>query len=136
MESVTKYGLAASPSDEVAVRTAVESYYSALIAGEYPAACRLLSGRLLASMTRSFGKARGVGVCEKALMVLLGSRPGAGFSHTITVTGVRIKGDQAFALISTQTTPSGVYDMNLEHGAWKVGSITPFPLGPAVPPPS
>ncbi len=135
VESITKYGRAAAPSDESAVRTAVKSYYVALGAGNYPVACSLLSPSLRASMTQSFGRARALGVCEKALMVVFGSRPGAGFSPAITVTGVRVKGDRAFALISTQPTPSGVIDMEREHGAWRVGSVAPLPLGPGVPPP-
>ena len=130
VESITKYGRAAAPSDESAV-TAVKSYYVTLSApATTPVACSLLSPSLRASMTQSFGRARALGVCEKALMVVFGSRPGAGFSPAITVTGVRVKGDRAFALISTQPTPSGVIDMEREHGAWRVGSVAPFRLGP------
>ncbi len=136
VESVTKYGHPAAPSDEAAVRTAVRSYYAALGAGDYSVACSRLRARLLASMTQSFGHARGLVVCERALMAFYGRRPGLGFSRALTVTGVRVKGDQAFALVSTKAIPSGVFDMQLEHGSWRVGAISPFPLTPPGPPPS
>jgi len=92
----------------------------------------MLTARIQRLLARSIGHnplLHGKG-CVGAFKLLFGRHGGASaVSPTVAVTGVRVSGDRAYALFSTQSIPSAQIRVEREHGAWKIGSLIGSPLG-------
>ncbi len=126
------YGQLAGAAEQATITRVVQSYYSALSSGREAAACGMLTVRIQRLLTRSVGHnplLHGKG-CVGAFKLLFGRRGGASaVSPTVAVTGVRVSGDRAYALFSTQSIPSAQIRVEREHGVWKIGSLIGSPLG-------
>lgn len=130
--TITHFGTAASANDRTAVTTLVKSYYAAIAADRGKAACALLGARIHGVIERSLGStklARGRG-CEGTLTTVFRhshGRPGI-VEAAVTVTGVRVKGNRGYALISTKLRPHEQIRIEREHGAWKIAALIGSPL--------
>jgi hypothetical protein len=126
-EHVQSYGTAASASEQAAVTSTVKAYYAAVAADRGTTACALLSTRIQGAIVRSLGHSallQGKG-CATILTVLFRHPAGqaGAISPAVTVTGLRVSGDQGYALISTKAKPKGDIRVEREHGAWKVAAL-------------
>jgi hypothetical protein len=126
------FGHLAGAAEQATITRLVQSYYAALSSGREVAACGMLTDRIQRLLKRSVGNnplLHGKG-CVGAFKLLFGRRGGASaVSPTVAVTGVRVSGDRAYALFSTQSIPSAQIRVEREHGAWKIGSLIGSPLG-------
>jgi hypothetical protein len=118
----------AETGDMLAAAAVVERYYAALAAGDGARACSLLIPKLASSVAEDYGQApgpsflRGGKTCP-AVIALLSKHFRARLANTVTVTGVRITGDNAFVILSSKTPP--LSDLNLQRigGAWKFAEL-------------
>jgi hypothetical protein len=125
--SIQEYGSKAATGDAAAIAAVVKDYYAALAAADRSRACSLLAPRIaktILSMLQRAPQLKGKG-CEGVIAVILRTPTGrakAAFDH-VEVTGVRVKGDRAFALLRTGEMPHGEIPMVREAGTWKIGAL-------------
>lgn len=126
------YGHSADAAERAAVTHVVQAYYAALSSGHEVAACGMLAPHIQALLERSIRRTRllhGKG-CVGAFKLIFGQGGrNSSISPTVSVTGVRVDGDNGYALFSTQTIPSAQIHVERERGAWKIASLIGSPLG-------
>jgi hypothetical protein len=127
-ESIQRFGHEGSASELAAISNLVKRYYAAVATGDDAQACQLLSSRFKSSLLREVGHAGGpikTDSCVTLLGLLLRKPTGAQAAQekAVQVTGVRVRGGTAFALIRTPTMPSGEVLLSREGSGWKVSTL-------------
>jgi hypothetical protein len=132
--SILAYGHAAGAAKKRAIAAAVKRYYMAAAAGDGATACSMLVSSIARAAPEDYGQApgpaylRGAKTCA-AVMSLLFKHDHSQLTGMIAVTGVRVEGNQARALLGSTTMPAGYISVERERGAWKIDAL----LGGALP---
>lgn len=126
--AVRYYGQAASAPDALAITALVKRYYAAAAAGDGEQACALTYYIEVERLPEQYGQPpgplwlRGANTCQAVL-----SRVFKHFHNQLTVpvvvTGVRVDGDHADALVGFRTLPAGVVKARREGRAWKIDGL-------------
>jgi hypothetical protein len=125
--SIQEYGAKAPSSDTAAIAGIVKRYYAAVAAGDGSRACALMSTEISRTIVATFAnspalRGKGCSSIVQALYKIPAGRARAAFAK-VQVTSVRVKGDRAFALLRSPSSPSGEMPMLREGGAWKVNAL-------------
>jgi hypothetical protein len=130
--SIKAFGAEAAPGAETtAVTGALQGYLAATAAGDWAAACSLLSSRLDPGLRNYAALAKEPNPsCAQILGALLGKAPRDVLARQakIDVAEVRIDGDRGFVVYATPESISVDMPMYLEGGAWKVGALEAYAL--------
>jgi hypothetical protein len=125
--SIQEYGAKAASGDTAAIAGIVKRYYAAVAAGDGSGACALLSAEMSRTIVATFAnspalRGKGCSAIIPALYKVPAGRARVAFAK-VAVTSVRVKGDRAFALLRSPSSPSGEMPMLREGGAWKVNAL-------------
>ncbi|MGC2374862.1 MAG: hypothetical protein WA484_13400 [Solirubrobacteraceae bacterium] len=125
---VRSFGHAAGVADNQAVAELVRRYYAAAAAHDDARACSLTYYILAESIPEEYGGPpgpqylRGASTCQAVLSRV--------FEHFHTqlidppqVTGVRVNGDVAYALLAWRTLPAGYMQVRREGRSWKIDRV-------------
>lgn len=129
---VLDYGHAASPTVARAVTAIVKRYYTSAVADDGAAVCALIVPVLKTAIPEDYGQSPGPTylrgkTCAVVMSKLSKQRHQllTGELATLTVTGVRVNGTQAYALLRFRTTPEPRYiPLQLESGVWKINALS------------
>jgi hypothetical protein len=131
--SVVAYGRSASAVEERVIAALVERYHAVAVAGAGAVACSLIAPSVAGAIPEDYGRApgptylRGGKTCS-AVMSLLFKHAHGQLAGAVEVTGVRVEGDRAIALLGSGTMPAGDIIVRREHGAWKIDGLIEGPL--------
>jgi hypothetical protein len=134
--SVLHFGQAASTADATVVTALVKRYYAAAASDDGAAACKLMYSLLAESVVANYGRPpagppelRGE-TCGAVITKLFKQRHAqlASDGATLKLTGVRVQGNKAYALMRTATIPIGFVTLRREHGAWKLDAFFGGPV--------
>jgi len=135
-EAIVTYGGAANATVTAAVTVAVRHYYEDAASGNGLKACSILTASLSKSATEDYGHGSAgpaylsAGRTCGAVLGLLFKHLGAQLrSGPTAVTGVRISGDRAIALLGSSTMPASDISLQRERGEWKIAQL----IGVALP---
>jgi hypothetical protein len=130
---IRSFGTAASPADYRAIATLLSRYYAAAATGSGTAGCALTYYILAESVSEEYGGPpgpqylRGAATCQAIL-----SRVFDHFHTQLTeaprVTGVRVKGNLAYALLSWAKLPAGYMPVRREGPRWRIDRVLAAPL--------
>lgn len=126
--SVLAFGHEAGASERRAIAAAVERYHGIELAADGVKGCATIVASLAAAIPEDYGEGRGgedlrsAKTCP-AIVSLLFSQAHKRLSAPVTVTGIRVQGDQARVLLGSKTAPASYLNLVYEHGAWKPESI-------------
>jgi ketosteroid isomerase-like protein len=115
-------GHAASTTVRGAVAAVVERYFTAAAKGDSAIACSLLRPGLAKSLPEAYAGAsylRGAKTCQ-TFVSLLFKRLHDRLAGTVKVTGVRVMGNQAVALLGSTTKPASDIMLAREGGSWRI----------------
>jgi hypothetical protein len=121
------YGHAASAADRQVVTAVVKRYYAAVAAGNGAAACSLLHARFAKAIPEEYGRASGPpylrGKTCRAIVSLVSKYYRSELTAAIEVTGVRVKGNYALALLRSNTLPFVYTRLEREGAAWRIYAL-------------
>jgi hypothetical protein len=134
---IVDYGHLASATDDKAVTALVKRYYTAAVAGDGASACSMIIPSFARAVPEDYGRAtgptylRGGKSCPAVMSLLFkhSHQQLAAGATTLEVTGVRVSGNQGFALLGSRVTPASDIPVQREAGAWKVDAL----IGNALP---
>jgi hypothetical protein len=132
--SVRYLGRAASPREAQVIAALVRRYYAAAAAGDATRACGLLYYIVEESLPEEYGRPpgppylSGADSCEAVLSRVF-ARFHAQLALAPTVTGVRVEGDHADALLGWTKLGAGFIEVKREGDVWKIDT----PLATALP---
>jgi hypothetical protein len=128
--SLRYFGHAASAGDRRAVTVLARRYYAAGAAGDGARACRLMGSVLAKSLVEEYRQPFAPSELHGKPCAAVMSAPSTWIHEqlvsedaTLKVTGVRIEGNQGYALLRSKPRPIGHMFVIREHGAWKVGAF-------------
>jgi hypothetical protein len=130
---VRDYGHAASAAETRAIGALVKAYYAAAAAGNGTRACQLTYYFEAETLPEQYAQPpgprwlHGLSTCS-ALLTRVFAHFHASLSAPVLVTGVRVDGDRAEALVGFKTLPAGFLKARLEGGSWKIDSLLAAPL--------
>jgi hypothetical protein len=126
------YGRAANKGESETIGALVKRYYAAAAAGNGPRACSLIDSLFARSIPEDYGKGAGPAYARGNTCAVVMSKL---FEHdhsklpaAIVVTGIRVNGSQARALIGSKTVPAGYLPLKRERGVWKVDALSVLPM--------
>lgn len=133
-KSVTQFGQAAAGEEQKEISATVTRYYAKLSSGDANGACAMLGKGIKRQLDMMLSRAptlKGKG-CAGLISAFFNPRnPNAGASLSdVHVLGARVKGDRAFALISTRASRTSALLVVREGGSWKINTLVGFPLAP------
>ena len=116
------FGHAAGRADTLAVTSVVKRYQAAAAAGDARRACAVMTEPLIKAVGVDYDRtpahrARRSKTCEGG-MVFLFKTDRARMIAPSTVTGVRVKGNEAYALLGSPTVNAAYLTLQREHGRW------------------
>jgi hypothetical protein len=132
-DSIVASDHAASAAEKRAITALVKRYYTVAAAGDGATACSMIYSTLVEAIPEDYGQApgpvylRGGKTCQ-AVMSLLFRHFHSQLTGAIEVTGVRVKGNHALALLGSKTVPASMINMERERGAWKIDELLGVPL--------
>lgn len=123
------YGHPASPSDRHAITTLIKRYYALAAADNAKSACAMLVPGLAKSLPVDYGQLgesylHGAKTCEAVLSRMF-EHSRRELSVPITVNGVFVNGEQAYASLGSTRMPLSIIILTHEHGKWIIAK----PLG-------
>jgi hypothetical protein len=122
------FGQAANATDERAITTLVKRYYAAAAAGNGPTACSMMASTIARSLPEEYGEGagpaylRGARTCE-AIVTRVFDHAGAQLKGAMDVTGVRVAGAEAIALLGSHTMSASKISVHMEDGTWKIDAL-------------
>jgi hypothetical protein len=135
-DAVLSFGHAAGAADKQAVTALVKRYYAVAAAGDGATACSLIRLAAAKAVPQDYGQPPGPPAlrgktCAVVMSKLLRQRHRelAVDIATLEVTGVRVRGSQAIALLSSSAMPIGDIYLQREGGAWKINELLGGGLG-------
>lgn len=127
---ISIYGQAASGADRQAIIELVKRYYKAAAADDGRAACALLYPTLAKAVPEDYGRPPGPPAtrgktCAIVLSKFFKRVPGQPVSSLATtkVTGVRVRGEHAFAQLSSTAIPTGEMSLLRQGRRWRVEAL-------------
>lgn len=130
--SVVAYGHAAGAVDRRAITVLVQRYYAAAAAGNGATACALIYSIFAESIPEDYGQGPGPPYSRGKTCAVVMSKMFEHFhsqmSGAVVVTGVRVNGHQARALLGSSTEPAGFISAKRERGVWKIDQLVGEPL--------
>jgi len=127
---ISTYGQEASGPDRRAIVTLVKRYYAAAAADDGAGACGLLYSSLEKAIPEDYGQPPGPPTtrgktCRVVMSKFFKHAPNQPFSELAStkVTGVRIRGSQAFVQLSSKTMPTGEISVQREGQSWKIETL-------------
>jgi hypothetical protein len=130
--SFRNYGQAASASDAKAIVEVVDHYYAAAIADDGVRGCSLMYSVFANNVPLDYGSGAGPPYSRGSTCAVVMTKIFRHFHGTLVaasaITGVRVQGEQARALIGSKSTPASYFPLNREGGAWKVDCLLAIPL--------
>jgi len=126
--AIRYYARAAAATDAQAITVLVRRYYAAAAAQDGARACRLTYYIDVETLPEQYGQPpgplwlRGAHTC-RAVLSRVFEHFHRELSVPIQVTGVRVGGDHAYALVGFRTLPAGYVKLRREGGAWKVDGL-------------
>jgi hypothetical protein len=129
--SIPTYGSEASSSQQEAATASLAAYLQARASGEWGAACARMAAAVQKQLALlAGGSAAG---CPAAYAKLAAKIPAAARANPLggSLTALRVKGEQAFALFYGPGEQQYMMPMVEEGGGWRVNQIeaVPWPLG-------
>jgi hypothetical protein len=130
--AISATGQAARPTEERAIAALVKRYYAAAAAGDGAKACRLIYSTLEEAIPEDYGQPPGPAYSRGKTCAVVMSKTFA-HSHSqlaggFAVTGVRIEGKEARALLGSRTLPASFILLRRERGVWKINELLGQPL--------
>jgi hypothetical protein len=131
--TIVAYGAPAGASRQRAVAAAVQRYYAIARSGDGARACAQIATGVAGSLAEDYGRAygppylRGARSCAAVMSRMLAHERWR-LAGPVTVTGVRIRGDHALALLGSTSVPAGAIALGREHGAWRIEGTLGGPL--------
>jgi hypothetical protein len=129
------YGHAAAPAEARAVTAIVERYYALAAGGDGAKACAMLGASFAASVAEDYGREsagpaylRNGTSCTQVLDLLF-AHERAKLTSLPAVTGVRVEGDQAIALLGSAIAEASYLPLTRERDGWKVDSLLGAVIG-------
>jgi hypothetical protein len=125
---VVTVGRAGSAVEISAITPVVERYYAAVAADDSAKACSMLVPSLVRAIPVDYGRVSGPSYLHGdktcgAVVSALFQRSHTRLNSSFKVTGVRISGKRAVALLGSSTAPASELSVELEKGKWKVASV-------------
>lgn len=127
--AVAIFGHRASTVDRQAVTATVKHYYAVAVSGNGEKGCAMLRPSLATAVPEDYGHGsagpaylRAGKTCPQVMTLLFRSLHDQ-LVDPIDVTGVRISGNQAVALLGSKRIPAGSISITRQGGAWMIGSI-------------
>ena len=130
---VLDFGSPASAADSAAVTVLVKRYYAAGAADDGGSVCAMMIPIAAQSLSEDYGKPpgprapRGAKTCA-AVMSLLFKHFVSRFTSAFAVTGVRVDGEVAYALLGSKTGQASFIILKREGGSWKLDGLLAGPL--------
>jgi hypothetical protein len=129
------YGHAATGHEQRAITPIVTRYFAMARMADGAGTCAMLVPSLAAAVVEDYGRGsagpsylRSAKTCP-AVMTLLFKHAHRPLAGAVAVTGARVEGDQALALLGSKTMPAGDISVERVGGAWRINSL----LGEALP---
>jgi hypothetical protein len=127
------YGHAPNTATERKIAAVATRYFVAAARGDGASACSLIVPTMAQAIPEDYGGVagpsylRGSSTCAAAMSRLF-MHDHAQLASAMKVTGVRIDGGLALALVGSHTVPAGYVDMTLIRGAWRISDLLSTPL--------
>jgi hypothetical protein len=131
--SVRTYGHAAVRIDTQEIVAVVKLYYAAAAAGDGARACLMILPSFGKTILEDYGRApgpaylRGAKTCA-AVMTLLFRHVHRQVAATFEVTGVRVEGISALAILGSRVLPVRYLSLERQGGAWRIVGLLDEPL--------
>jgi hypothetical protein len=127
------YGQAASEAASRTITALVKRYYAVAKTGDGKQACSMMIPSIVKAIPVDYGEfgasyLHGAKTCPTVLSRMFEHSHGE-LTAPITVTGVLVKGDRAYALLDSARIHASTIALLREHGAWMVAA----PLGSRIP---
>jgi hypothetical protein len=127
------FGQAASAPDAQAVAALVERYYAAAAAEDGARACALIYFILAEALPEEYGGPPGplylsVAATCRAVETRVFVHFHAQLAEPPRVTGVRVNGNTAYALLAWRRLPAGYMEAKREGAAWRIDRVLAAPL--------
>jgi hypothetical protein len=130
---IVSYGHAAGVATMRMIAATVKRYYAVAAAENGTKACTMIFPSYAAAIAEDYGQApgpaylRGAKTCS-AVLVRVFKRSHSQLVGSFTVTGARVEGDHAIALLGSTTMPASEISLTEAHGAWWISEIISSPL--------
>lgn len=127
------FGHPASAADRRNVAELVKRYYAAAAAGDGSKTCSMMTPSLAGSLPQDYGQGagpaylRGASTCE-AIMGRVLARSHRQLEGAVAVTGVRVNGSNAMALLGSHTMAASDISLAMEGGQWRIAALLGAPL--------
>jgi hypothetical protein len=130
--TVLYYGHAAGASDHQAIARLVKRYFTVAATNNGAAACTMLYSTMAEAVPEDYGSFASPtyerGKTCQAVMSKLFAHDHHELLGKITVTGVRVSGDRAYAFFGSTTRPASFTIVRRERGTWKIDGLAGGPL--------
>jgi hypothetical protein len=130
--AIRGFGNAAIAAERRAIAALVKRYYAAAAASDGAKACPLIYSTLEEAIPEDYGQPPGPAYARgKTCAVVMSKLFGHAHSQLagrFEVTGVRVEGREARALLGSSTVPASFVVVKRERGAWKIGALLGEPL--------
>jgi hypothetical protein len=130
--AIRSYGHAASAADRRTIAALVKRYYAAAAASDGAKACPLIYSTQEEAIPEDYGRPPGPAYARGKTCAVVMSKM---FAHAhnklaggFEVTGVRVEGREARALLGSRTVPARFVVVTRERGAWKIDELIGQPL--------
>jgi hypothetical protein len=129
---ISASGQPASGAEERTIAALVKRYYAAAAASDGAKACRLIYSMLEEAIPEDYGQPPGPAYSRGKTCAVVMSKTFA-HSHSqlaggFAVTGVRVEGNEARALLGSRTLPASFILLRRERGVWKIYELLGQPL--------
>jgi hypothetical protein len=129
---VLAHGHAASAADYGVLTDFVKRYYKVAAAGDGATACSTIAPAFEKRIPREFGSTAGPsymrGKTCPEVMSLFFKHEHQNLTTVSTVTGARVKGNQAFVLLGSKTLPASYIELVREGNTWRSMDLLATPL--------
>lgn len=129
---IVTWGHSAVASDAAAVGALVRSYYEAAAKDDGTGGCSLMSSQTAKEVPEDYGSGAGPAYLKGTTCPLVIGKlfvhDRSKFGAPFAVTGIRVKGNEAFALIGSPSQPAGWLKLRREEGTWRLTQLEPTPL--------
>jgi hypothetical protein len=129
---IRNFGRAANAAERRAISGLVKRYYAAAAASSGAKACRMIYSTLEEAIPEDYGQPPGPAYSRGKTCAVVMSKT---FAHDhsqlaggFAVTGVRVEGKEARALLGSRTLPASFILLRREHGIWKINELLGQPL--------
>jgi hypothetical protein len=129
--TIAHFGRAANPGETRAIAALVRRYFAAAAAGDAASGCALASAIFAESLPEEYGGPPapryllGAHTC-RAVLARVFERLHAQLvqlAKALEVTGVRVRGNRADALLGWRAWPAGLMEVRREGGAWRIDEL-------------